>query len=46
MPRKYDAAPRHRIPKIRYEAMNWRDYDAKLRQCRSLRIWFTYERVG
>jgi hypothetical protein len=46
MSRKYDAAPRHRVPKIRYEVTDWRDYQAELRQRRSLRIWFTDERAG
>jgi hypothetical protein len=46
MPHKYNAARRHRIPRSRYKVMNWRDYEAGLRQRGSLTIWFTGEAIA
>src|SRR3954471_24969042 len=46
MPHKSNAARRHRIPKTRYKVMNWRDYEAGLRQRGSLTIWFTDEAIA
>src|SRR3954466_9611911 len=46
MPHKYNADRRHRIPKARYTVMNWRDYEAGLRQRGSLTIWFTEEAIA
>src|SRR5689334_4471935 len=46
MPHKYNADRRHRIPKARYKVMNWRDYEAGLRQRGSLTIWFTDEAIA
>src|SRR5690349_22086324 len=46
MPHKYNADRRHRIPKARYKVMNWRDYEAGLRQRGSLTIWFTEEAIA
>src|SRR3954470_22326542 len=41
MPFKPNAARRHRIPKQRRRITNWAEYDAALRQRRSLTVWFT-----
>jgi hypothetical protein len=46
MPHKYNADRRHRIPKARYKVMNWRDYEAGLRQRGSLTIRFTDEAIA
>ena len=46
MPHKYNADRRHRIPKTRYKVMNWRDYEAGLRQRGSLTIGFTNEAIA
>ena len=41
MPFKASAACRHHIPKQRYRVTNSATYDAALRQCGSLTVWFT-----
>ncbi|MBI0539558.1 IS5 family transposase [Roseomonas sp. KE2513] len=41
MPFKANADRRHRIPKQRFRATNWREYDAALRGRGSLTVWFT-----
>lgn len=38
---KVNAGRRHRIPKQRFRAANWREYDAALRGRGSLTAWFT-----
>jgi hypothetical protein len=45
MPHKYNAAHRHRIPKVHYRITNWSAYEAGLRQRGSLTIWFTQEAI-
>src|SRR5215210_6469345 len=46
MPFKANAARRHHIPKQRRRVTNWAEYDAALRQRRSLTVWFTDEAVA
>ena len=41
MPFKANAERRHRIPKQRFRATNWAEYDAALRGRGSLTVWFT-----
>ncbi|TPG37944.1 IS5 family transposase [Roseomonas nepalensis] len=41
MPFKANADRRHRIPKQRFRATNWSEYDAGLRGRGSLTVWFT-----
>ena len=41
MPFKANADRRHRIPKQRFRATNWAEYDAALRGRGSLTVWFT-----
>ena len=41
MPFKAKADRRHRIPKQRFRATNWAEYDAALRGRGSLTVWFT-----
>ncbi|MBI0538550.1 IS5 family transposase [Roseomonas sp. KE2513] len=41
MPFKANAARRHRIPKQRFRATNWAEYDMALRGRGSLTVWFT-----
>ena len=41
MPFKASADRRHRIPKQRFRATNWAEYDAALRGRGSLTVWFT-----
>lgn len=41
MPFKANADRRHRIPKQRFRATNWSEYDAALRGRGSLTVWFT-----
>ncbi|MFH5926890.1 IS5 family transposase [Roseomonas xinghualingensis] len=41
MPFKANADRRHRIPKLRFRATNWAEYDAALRGRGSLTVWFT-----
>ena len=36
---------RHRIAKQKHKVMNWREYDASLRQRGSLTVWFTDEAI-
>ena len=36
---------RHHIPKQTHKVMNWREYDASLRQRGSLAVWFTDEAI-
>ena len=45
MPFKLDQDRRHHIPKQKHKVMNWREYDASLRQRGSLTVWFTDEAV-
>ena len=37
---------RHHSPKQKHKAMNWRAYDASLRQRGSLTVWFTDEAIA
>jgi IS5 family transposase len=41
LPFKANADRRHRIPKQRFRATNWSEYDAALRGRGSLTVWFT-----
>src|SRR6187551_3712048 len=45
MPHKYNADRRHPIPRARYTVMNWKAYEAGLRQRGSLTIWFSDDAV-
>ena len=45
MPFKLNQNRRHRIPKQKHKVMNWREYDASLRQRGSLTVWFTDEAI-
>jgi len=46
VPFKANAVRRHRIPKQRYRVTNWAEYDASLRQCGSLTVWFSDEAIA
>ena len=46
MPFKANADGRHRIPKQRFRATNWAEYDAALRGRGSLTVWFTEAAIG
>ena len=46
MPFKLNQDRRHHIPKQKHKVMNWRAYDASLRQRGSLTVWFTDEAVA
>ena len=46
MPFKLNQDRRHRIPKQKHKVMNWRAYDASLRQRGSLTVWFTAEAIA
>jgi len=46
LPFKLNQARRHHIPKQRRKVVNWRDYDASLRQRGSLTVWFTAEAIA
>src|SRR5947208_2270800 len=46
VPFKANAARRHRIPRQRLRVTNWAAYDASLRQCGSLTVWFTEEAIA
>jgi len=41
LPFKLNQHRRHHIPKQKHKVMNWREYDASLRQRGSLTVWFT-----
>jgi len=43
LPFKLNADRRHHTPKQKRKVVNWRDYDASLRQRGSLTVWFTDE---
>ena len=45
MPFKLNQDRRHHIPKQKHKVINWRAYDASLRQRGSLTVWFTDEAV-
>ena len=45
MPFKLNQHRRHHIPKQTHKIMNWRAYDASLRQRGSLTVWFTAEAI-
>ena len=45
LPFKLNQAHRHHIPKRKRKVVNWRDYDANLRQRGSLTVWFTAEAI-
>jgi len=45
LPFKLNAHRRHHIPKQKHKVMNWREYDASLRQRGSLTVWFTDEAI-
>ena len=46
MPFKLNHDRRHHIPRQRRKVVNWRDYDASLRQRGSLTVWFTAEAIA
>src|ERR1700724_1877660 len=46
VPFKHHAEHRHHIPKPRYRATNWPEYDAALRRRGSLTVWFTDEAIA
>ncbi len=45
LPFKLNQDRRHHIPKQKHKVMNWREYDASLRQRGSLTVWFTDEAI-
>ncbi len=45
LPFKLNQDRRHYIPKQKHQVMNWREYDASLRQRGSLTVWFTDEAI-
>ncbi len=45
MPFKLNQHRRRHIPKQKHTLMNWREYDASLRQRGSLTVWFTDEAI-
>ena len=45
MPFKLNQSRRRHIPKQTRKVMNWREYDASLRQRGSLAVWFTNEAI-
>ena len=45
MPFKLNQHRRHHIPKQTRKVMNWREYDASLRQRGSLTVWFTDDAI-
>ena len=45
MPFKLHQNRRHHIPKQKHKLMNWRAYDASLRQRGSLTVWFTDDAI-
>ncbi len=46
MPFKLNQDRRHHIPRQKRKVVNWRDYDASLRQRGSLTVWFTAEAIA
>ncbi len=45
LPFKLNQDRRRHIPKQKHKVMNWREYDASLRQRGSLTVWFTDEAI-
>jgi hypothetical protein len=45
LPFKLNQDRRHHVPRQRRKVVNWRDYDASLRQRGSLTVWFTEEAI-
>ena len=45
LPFKLNQDRRRHIPKQKHQVMNWREYDASLRQRGSLTVWFTDEAI-
>src|SRR3954462_3450726 len=45
LPFKLNQDRRHHIPKQKRKVMNWREYDASLRQRGSLTVWFSDEAI-
>jgi hypothetical protein len=45
LPFKLNHDHRHHIPRQKRKIVNWRDYDAGLRQRGSLTVWFTAEAI-
>jgi hypothetical protein len=46
MPYQASKALRYKIPKVRYQVKNWREYDQALQQRGSLTMWVTPEAVA
>ncbi len=46
LPFKLNQDRRHHIPKQKHKVMNWREYDASLRQRGSLTVWFMAEAIA
>jgi hypothetical protein len=45
LPFKLNHDRRHHIPKQKRKVVNWREYDASLRQRGSLTVWFSDEAI-
>jgi Transposase DDE domain len=45
MPNKFNAKRRHHIPKMKFQVMNWAEYEAGLRRRGSLTLWVTDEAI-
>jgi hypothetical protein len=45
LPFKLNQDRRQHIPRQKRKVVNWRDYDASLRQRGSLTVWFTAEAI-
>jgi hypothetical protein len=43
---QFHSKSRRRIPLQRYRVADWREYDAALRDSRSLKVWFTEEALA
>ena len=46
MPFKFHSKGRRHIPRQRHRVTNWREYDASLRNCGSLTMWFTPDAIA
>jgi len=46
LPFKLNQDRRHHIPRQQHKVTNWPAYDASLRQCGSLTVWFTDEAIA
>jgi hypothetical protein len=46
MPYQFNEARRHRIPRARYKAFNWPEYDRALQRRGNLTVWVTPEALA